>query len=529
MDIGTESPSPEPGPIPHGRAGPQAMSPAAGGAALELVLRRMPACLWSTDMDLRFTASTGAGLAALGHEQGELVGMTIDEYTAGTDSRSPEYHRRARAGESIDYETDAGPCKWQVHLEPLRGKDGDIVGTIGLALDVTDEVATRAHARQLETRYRQLVEQIPVITYREEVAAPNRTVFVSPQVEAMFGYTPAEWLEDGGVLWYRIVHPDDHDRITRENDRTNETGEPFDCEYRIVASDGREVWVHDESHLIRDEDGRALFWQGVYVDVTERHRAEEALRVAFEAERDAAERLRALDDMKNTFLAAVSHELRTPLSSILGIALTLDRDDMDVSNEDARELLHGLAGNARKLERLLSDLLDLDRLSRGIVGPRRSPTDVADLAQSVAGSVDIAREHRVRVEAVGSVRVDVDPAQVERIVENLVSNAARHTPAGSGITVRVLPEGGGVRIEVDDEGPGIPEPMRDIIFQPFVQVPGRLAHSPGVGIGLSLVARFAELHGGRAWVDERPGGGSSFRVVLPGPDEAGAASAPDAG
>ncbi len=474
----------------------------------------MPACLWSTDMDLRFTSSMGAGLAALGLEQNQLVGSSIDEFVAGTDSRSAEYHRRARAGEMIDYESNMGPFRWQVHLEPLRAEDGEIVGTIGLALDISREAVAEGLVRESEARYRQLVQQIPVITYREEVESPNATVFVSPQIEDILGFTQEEWLADGGTLWYRLLHPDDYDDIVAENDRTNATGEPFVAEYRLIGSDGRVVWVHDESHLIHDEDGRPLYWQGVYFDVTERHRAEEALRQAFERERDAAERLRALDDMKNTFLAAVSHELRTPLSAILGIALTLDRDDVEVSSQESRELLHGLAGNARKLERLLSDLLDLDRLSRGIVEPRRSPTDVAELARSVAASMDVSGEHRVVV-AEGSVVADVDPAQVERVLENLLSNAARHTPMGSEITVDVDRRREGVLIVVDDDGPGIPDGLRESIFRPFEQVPGRRAHSPGVGVGLSLVARFAELHGGRAWMEARPGGGSSFRVLLP--------------
>jgi PAS domain S-box-containing protein len=501
----------------------------AGGPGLDLILRRMPACLWSTDLDLRFTSSMGAGLAALGLEQGELVGSSIDAFVAGTDSRSPEYHRRARAGETIDYESNMGPFRWQVHLEPLRNDVGEIVGTIGLALDISREAAAEGQVREAEARYQQLVEQIPVITYREEVEAPNATVFVSSQIEGILGYTQEEWLADDGTLWYRLLHPDDYDDIVAENDRTNATGEPFVVEYRLIGRDGRVVWVHDESRLIRDEDGRPLHWQGVYFDVTERHRAEEALRQAFERERAAAERLRALDDMKNTFLAAVSHELRTPLSAILGIALTLDRDDMDVSNDEARELLHGLAGNARKLERLLSDLLDLDRLSRGIVEPRRSPTDVAELARAVAASMDVSRDHRVVV-AKGSVVADVDPAQVERILENLLSNAGRHTPTGTEIRVRVDRGPGGVLLVVDDEGPGVPDALREAIFRPFEQVPGRRPHSPGVGVGLSLVARFAELHGGRAWMEARPGGGASFRVVLPdGPGGTDADAADEAG
>jgi two-component system sensor histidine kinase MtrB len=100
-------------------------------------------------------------------------------------------------------------------------------------------------------------------------------------------------------------------------------------------------------------------------------------------------------------------------------------------------------------------------------------------------------------------------------VENLLVNAARHTPPDCTIWVKVVPEDGGVLITVEDQGAGVPEELRETIFEPFRQGPGAPAHSPGVGIGLSLVARFAELHAGRAWVEERPGGGASFKVFLP--------------
>jgi hypothetical protein len=257
------------------------------------------------------------------------------------------------------------------------------------------------------------------------------------------------------------------------------------------------------------------------VDITERKRAEQTLRrserkysEAFRREREATERLRALDDMKNTFLEAVSHDLRTPLTSILGSALTLEQAQVDIPSEDALDLIRRIASNARKLERLLSDLLDVDRLQRGIVAPQRRSTDVGALVRQAVAESDLLADRPVDVD-VEPVVANVDASKVERIVENLLANAARHTPAGSHLWVSAKAHDTGVLIAVDDEGPGVPPDMREAIFEPFRQAPGNDNHSPGVGVGLSLVARFAELHGGSAWVEERPGGGSSFRVYLP--------------
>jgi signal transduction histidine kinase len=115
-----------------------------------------------------------------------------------------------------------------------------------------------------------------------------------------------------------------------------------------------------------------------------------------------------------------------------------------------------------------------------------------------------------------AVVIAVDPAKVERIVENLLMNAARHTAPDRRIWLKVTARDGGVAIAVEDDGPGVPAEIRGAIFEPFRQGPTASPHAPGTGIGLSLVARFAQLHGGRAWVGEREGGGAAFHVFLPG-------------
>lgn len=234
----------------------------------------------------------------------------------------------------------------------------------------------------------------------------------------------------------------------------------------------------------------------------------------FEQLEESRNQLRALDDMKTMFLEAVSHDLRTPLSSVLGIALTLTESQVDLSSEDSRDLLKRLAANARKLERLLADLLDLDRLTRGIASPNRRPTDLAELAEKVVEAEESLMARRVVME-LEPVTISVDGPKVERILDNLLVNSVRHTPDGATVWVRIAPDDGGALIAVEDDGPGIPEDSRESVFEAFRQGPEPNRHSPGVGIGLSLVRRFAELHDGKAWVQEREGGGASFRVYLP--------------
>jgi PAS domain S-box-containing protein len=383
-----------------------------------------------------------------------------------------------------------------------------------LAAATQQELAERRRAeeqlRAAERRFRTLVEQIPAMVYSEDFEEGERR-YTSPQIEPMFGYTPEE--ARGTELWKSQLHPEDRERVLAENARTNATGEPFKIEYRTLHKDGHEIWVRDEAVLVHDDDGTPLFWQGVVVDITESKRA---LERELEREREVAQRLRALDKMKNTFLDAVSHELRTPLAAIVGIGITLEHKGDSLAARDRNDLYTRLVVNARKLNRLLDDLLDLDRLTHGIVTPKRRPTDVAALVKRVAEDWELLNDRQAQVVA-EPITVSVDPAKVERIVENLLANAARHTPPETPVWVRVerADDGEGVLLAVEDAGAGVPEELRDSVFEPFRQGPDAPAYAPGVGIGLTLVARFAELHGGRAWVQEREGGGSSFRVLIP--------------
>jgi signal transduction histidine kinase len=218
--------------------------------------------------------------------------------------------------------------------------------------------------------------------------------------------------------------------------------------------------------------------------------------------------------MKTTFLQAVSHDLRTPLTTILGIALTLEHRAAGLPAHDLADLLHRLSGNARKLDRLLGDLLDLDRLARGTLTPRRQLIDLGALVDRVVEDADLDDDHPLVVEA-PPLRLAADAPKLERIIENLLVNAAKHTPPGTTIWVRLQAQDDGVLLLVEDEGTGVPSRLHKQVFQPFHQGRNIADHAPGSGIGLALVAQFASLHGGRAWVQDRPGGGASFRVFLP--------------
>ena len=276
-------------------------------------------------------------------------------------------------------------------------------------------------------RLRALVRNLPGIVYVEDadpaIDGPGPFLYVSPAVERILGYTVEEWLADPAG-WVDRLHPDDVPSMRAAFQAIVPTGAPYSADYRMFAKDGRIVWIHDEAVLLRDEEGAPLYWQGVMSETTERT-AE--LERALTAEREEAAELRAIDELKTTFLQAVSHDLRTPLAAILGLAVTLESQE-DLGSDEARDLASRISMNARKLDRIVSDLLDLDRISRGILEPNLRPTNLAELVRRVVTESDLLAEHPTELE-LEPVTIEVDGAKIERIFENLLSNAARHAEA----------------------------------------------------------------------------------------------------
>jgi PAS domain S-box-containing protein len=289
-------------------------------------------------------------------------------------------------------------------------------------------------------------------------------------------------------------------------------------DYELTISALPDQWGRSTGALLiaRDVSERRRAERHVRESLAREQAATERLTVALEREQAATERLRALDEMKDAFLQAVSHDMRTPLTSVLGLTLTLRRGQQALPAAEVGDLLGRLEGNARKLDRLLTNLLDLDRLARGALTLERRRVDLGELVGGIVkeAEAELLGERPVSLET-SPVLVAVDPTKVERIVENLLANAARHTREGTPVWVRVEARDEGGLVVVEDAGPGVPAEARQAIFEPFRQGPSITAHAPGSGIGLALVAYFAGMHGGRAWVEDRPGGGASFRVLLP--------------
>ena len=237
------------------------------------------------------------------------------------------------------------------------------------------------------------------------------------------------------------------------------------------------------------------------------------LTATLNSEQQVSERLRYLDGVKDALLQTVSHDLRNPIWAMLLLTDVLADDaagTVPLGRKARAALIEKIQGGARHMEKLLADILDSDPMRT--IDDHVDPCDVGAVVNRVLAEVDLGRDHPLRV-SIASVEATVNPAHLERIVENLLSNARQHLKPGVPIWVTVTRGVGGVVFSVEDAGPGLPAEVAGSIFEPFRR--GHGASGEGLGLGLSIVARFAQLHGGRAWAEERQGGGSAFRVFLP--------------
>ncbi len=243
-----------------------------------------------------------------------------------------------------------------------------------------------------------------------------------------------------------------------------------------------------------------------------RHAVADTLERALEAEQRAVQELRRLGELKTSLLSAVSHELRTPLTAVRGFSELLVRSWGQLTPQRRLDSIAAIERNARRLEDLLGDLLDLDRLDRGVVEPVRRETDLAEVVTAVLGRLD--NGPRLLSVDVAIPPIMADRPKLERVVENLVVNATVHGGPDIRLWIHAEQQAGGALLTVADDGPGVPDAEKEAIFEPFHRGAASWAVD-GTGIGLSLVRRFVELHGGRAWVEDRPGGGAAFHVFLP--------------
>lgn len=245
--------------------------------------------------------------------------------------------------------------------------------------------------------------------------------------------------------------------------------------------------------------------------------------------RDISDR-REIERIKDDFIATVSHELRTPLTSVVGSLGLLRAGAAGVLPEDAQQLVQIAESNARRLIRLTNDILDLEKFGSGQMSLDMAGTDLVGLLQQAVVECDsLARAKAVTMQLDTAERLPIkaDRTRLLQVAANLLSNAVRHTPEHSTVTVSAQVEQDRIVARISDEGQGVPEEYREHIFDRFAQAPAMGANNGGTGLGLAIAREIMQRHGGSIWVESAPLGGACFAFALPMHDGEGPRDQPD--
>ena len=356
--------------------------------------------------------------------------------------------------------------------------------------------------RESEQRFRSLAERMPHVVWEADGTA--RTTYLSPRWYEFTGRPPDSSL---GERWIDSVHPDDVTHVLQIWARSFDPArtEAIEFELRLRRSDGVYRWFSITGEGVRGADGAVEKWVGTATDVEERRRAEASLREG--------------DRRKDEFIAMLAHELRNPLAPIRNaVKLLRDAGQADPVRAWSRDVIER---QMDQLTRLVDDLLDVSRITRGKIQLQIEPVDlwavVAAAVETSRPRID-AKRHRLELRLPSRpVRLAGDSVRLTQVVSNLLNNAAKFQDEGGFISVRAGIEDGDAVIRVRDEGAGIAPEMIGEVFELFAQAERTMDRAEGgLGIGLSLVKNLVEMHGGRVGVKSAGRGrGSEFTVHLP--------------
>ncbi len=486
---------------------------------LRILVEQMPAVMWSTDLDLRFTSSVGSALAHLGLKPDEAVGKTLYEYFQTDDPTFAPIaaHLRAVAGTSVTYEMSWNGRSFDTYVEPLFGQHREIIGSVGLALDVTERRTAEDAQTQSEARKRAILETaLDAIVIMDH---EGRVVEFNPAAEKTFGYERSEVL--GRFLAEVIIPP--HLRSAHQEGFTRflATGDGRVVGRRIesvaMRKDGSELPV--ELAITRIPLGGPPSFAGHIRDLTDRKHAESELRELDDQLRQS-QRMEAV----GTLAGGVAHDFNNILTAILGYTGLLKRmepqvdavhkaaDVMEKAAKRGAVLTQQLLGFARKGKNE-SAAVDLDAIVEEVIGL---------LQRTIDKNIVIHREC-----VPGSAVVIGDPGQLHQVILNLAVNARDAMPEGGALTLDTsivvldmeesrrhpgASPGSYVRLAVKDSGCGISEAVRERIFEPFFTTKEL---GKGTGMGLAMVYGIVRNHGGTIGVKSELGRGTTIEIHLP--------------
>jgi PAS domain S-box-containing protein len=468
-------------------------------------MQRLPGLAWIKDLQGRYLFVNDAAECAFRKPRAELLGRTDEEiFPPDTAAQFRANDARAVAsGSGVEaiaaLEHADGVHHSLVSKFPIPGADGRPSMIGGIAVDITERIRAEEALRTSEQIYRAIGESIDYGVWVCD--ADGRNVYASESFLKLVGLTQEQCSNLG---WGDVLHPDDAERTLAAWQECVRTGRQWDVEHRYRGVDGRWHPVLARGVRIVNERGDTTAWAGINLDISRQKQVEEELREA--------------DRRKDEFLATLAHELRNPLAPIRNSLSVLRMAGGGSGAERVHEMMER---QVDQMVRLVDDLLEVSRITRGKIELRH---ERVELEAVVRAAVETSRplleaaRHRLELSLPAEPLIlEADPVRLAQVFANLLNNAAKYTEAGGRIALAARRQGDEAVVSVRDDGIGIAAEQLPEVFDPFIQVDRTLGRAQGgLGIGLTLVRRLVQLHGGRVEAhSDGPGTGSEFRVTLP--------------
>ncbi|MFS0517488.1 PAS domain S-box protein [Nostoc sp. UIC 10607] len=488
---------------------------------LRLITNAVPVQISYVDGEQRYRFNNKGYEDWFGIPTSEIYGKHIREIVGESVYQSIlPYVEKVLSGEQVTYETqlpDKDGINHYVNVTyvPQFSQQGKVEGFVALITDITLHKLAEAALKQSEKRLKTLTEKARVIPWEVNARTGNFT-YVGPQTVEILGYPLSDWYTDN--FWAKCIHPEDREWAIQYYQESSLSLNNYELEYRVLAADGRVVWLYDIVNVVRDEDGAQLL-HGFMIDITDRKQAEQEREQLLEREQAARADAEAANRMKDEFLATLSHELRTPLNAILGWTQLLRNRKFDETT--TARALETIERNTRSLAQLIEDVLDVSRIIRGTLHLSIHRVKLVPLVEAAIDTVypaAQAKEISIKCKFDPEVGVVVgDANRLQQIVWNLLSNAVKFTPKGGRVDVELERIESCVQIRVSDTGVGIAAEFLAHVFERFRQEDSSSTRSHGgLGLGLAIVRHLVELHGGTVSAESSGiGQGATFIVNLP--------------
>ena len=473
------------------------------------VMRHAPIVVWTLDRDGVFTLSEGRGLEALGLRPGEVVGRSVFEVYADYPEVLADA-RRALDGQVVTSTVAIGPVAFDLRYTPLWDPDQRLVGTIGVAMDITSRTRVEQALRRSEAEYRDLVEHSPLGIYRS--TPDGRFLSVNPALVEMLGYASAEDLMAVDLAQNVYVDPDDRQALLEQFAEAEVVGGLEAVRWK--RKDGTELVAHLTGRIVRDPEGAIRCFEMVVEDVTERRHLEAQLR--------QAQKMEEIGQLTG----GIAHDLKNLLSVILLNSQAV-KSALDAGSAVDRTDIENIENAAQNAAEMITRLLGFSR--RADLAP--VPTDLARVVAGLSSMLRRILPENIKIEITSDtpvVSVKADPRAVEQMILNLATNARDAMPEGG--TLRIAVEqttlddeyvaahvgaqpGEHVRVSVSDTGVGMTEDTRRRVFEPFftTKPPGQ-----GTGLGLAMVYGLTKQQRGFVDIASDVGRGTVVHLYFPG-------------